>query len=61
MNPTDAAALADELRNHLMSIARLDAHPTTNAAAIEWHRQEAKECTDALGAFLVMSDTFGGL
>lgn len=61
MNPTDAAAIAEELAAHLRRLARLDAYPRTNALVIEATRQEAKDCADALSAYLVGSDTFAGL
>jgi hypothetical protein len=59
--PIDAVTLADELAAHMMRLARLDARPRTNAVTIEATRRAALECAETLAAYLVGSDTFGGL
>jgi hypothetical protein len=59
--PVDAVSLADELAAHMMRLARLDARPRTNAVVIESTRRAALECAETLAAYLVGSDTFGGL
>jgi hypothetical protein len=55
----EASALADELAAHMRRLMLWDANPRTNATQIDATRQLAKECADALSAYLISTTLVG--
>lgn len=58
MNPLEAANLAAELSEHMLTLAELDARPIANARQITIIRREAMACASLLTGYLNTSDAF---